>query len=71
MLAEEGAFEPSDDIEFGREGKPFFVCGPYYNPGRVIAMLRSAVSEGNLDYAIGGPMSIGEIPGLDMPVVHL
>ncbi|HZM81742.1 MAG TPA: hypothetical protein VFC19_38975 [Candidatus Limnocylindrales bacterium] len=37
-------------IHFGREGKPFYVSGPYDNPRSVLQKLRSAVGDGNYDY---------------------
>lgn len=37
-------------IEFGREGKPCYVSGPYDNPERIINKLRETVGEGNFDY---------------------
>jgi hypothetical protein len=40
-------------IECGREGKPFYVNGPYDNPMKVIETLKKSVGEGNFDYLIG------------------
>lgn len=37
-------------ITFGKEGKPFYISGPYDNPKPVIRTLREAVGEGNFDY---------------------
>jgi hypothetical protein len=42
--------EPRGDyssIEFGRDGKPFFVAGPYDNAPAVLARLRTTAGEGN------------------------
>jgi transcriptional regulator with XRE-family HTH domain len=41
-------------IEFGREGKPCYVSGPYDNPERILAKLRETVGEGNFDCVILG-----------------
>jgi hypothetical protein len=40
-------------IECGRQGKPFYVNGPYDNPMKVIETLKKSVGEGNFDYLIG------------------
>jgi hypothetical protein len=39
-------------IEFGKEGKPFYISGPYDNTERIIAKLEETVGEGNFDYLI-------------------
>jgi hypothetical protein len=39
-------------IEFGRDGKPFYMCGPYDNPDKIIQSLRENVGEGNFHYVI-------------------
>jgi hypothetical protein len=42
--------EPREDyppIEFGRDGKPFFVAGPYDNALAILARLRTIAGEGN------------------------
>lgn len=41
-----------DEIEFGNNGKPLFVAGPYDNVNRIIAVLERNVGEGNYDYVI-------------------
>jgi hypothetical protein len=37
------------EIEFGIDGKPFYISGPYDNPNAVIAKLNASVGEGNYD----------------------
>jgi len=69
VLEERDSIELSHDIEFGKNGKPFYVSGPHDNPKRVIAQLRSAVGEGNFDFMIGGPPGYFKNAGLDMPLV--
>jgi hypothetical protein len=44
-----------DEIEYmeipvGKDGKPFFVAGPYDNSARIFATLKRTVGEGNFDY---------------------
>ncbi|HEY9620985.1 MAG TPA: hypothetical protein V6C78_11485 [Crinalium sp.] len=42
-------------IEFGRDGKPFYISGPYDNPDKIIRKLEDAVGKGNFNFLIGGP----------------
>lgn len=43
------------EITFGRDGKPFYINGPYDNPKKIIAKLNAAVGEGNFDFMIQAP----------------
>ena len=47
-------------IPLGKDGKPFFVAGPYDNATRVMAQLTKAVGPGNFEYVV----PIGAPPGL-------
>lgn len=38
------------DIEFGKDGKPFFISGPNDNVDRIMHQLKSCAGEGNFDY---------------------
>jgi hypothetical protein len=38
------------EIEFGQNGKPMYVNGPYDNPDKIIDTLRRSVGEGNFHY---------------------
>ncbi len=40
------------DIEFGRNGKPFYFSGPYDNAQKILATLRKTVGEDNFHYMI-------------------
>jgi hypothetical protein len=40
-------------INFGRDGKPFFVAGPHDNVKAIIAKLNQTAGEGNYNYMIG------------------
>jgi len=40
----------STPIQFGREGKPFYVSGPNDNPRAIIRTLEASVGAGNYDY---------------------
>ncbi|MEO1401136.1 MAG: DNA-binding response regulator [Cyanobacteria bacterium J06635_1] len=39
-------------LEFGKDGKPYYVSGPYDNPDKIIAKLTNSVGEGNFQYVI-------------------
>ena len=47
-----GEWNGKTDIEFGRNGKPFFRAGPYDNVNKIIHTLRQNVGEGNFHYII-------------------
>ncbi len=49
-------------IEFGKDGQPFFISGPYDDVDQVIKTLEASVGAGNFHYmaAIGGP-GMGEL----------
>lgn len=36
-----------DEIEFGKDGKPFYVAGPYDNTKQILGILNRSVGEGN------------------------
>jgi hypothetical protein len=40
------------DIEFGQNGKPMYVNGPYDNPDKIIDTLRRSVGDGNFHYVM-------------------
>src|SRR3954466_1191402 len=48
-----GPWEGPSAIQFGRDGKPFFISGPNDNPTRILRQLELAVGAGNFDYMIG------------------
>jgi hypothetical protein len=39
-------------IRFGRDGKPFYVSGPYDKPGAVVDTLEATVGAGNYHYMV-------------------
>lgn len=47
--------EPLAQLEFGKNGKPFYINGPYDNPNKIIATLIKSVGEGNFDSFLQGP----------------
>lgn len=48
-----GTWDGSHRIECGRDGKPFYVSGPYDSPKKIMDTLKASVGEGNFDYLIG------------------
>jgi hypothetical protein len=40
-------------IEFGKDGKPYYVNGPYDNADQIAATLNQSVGKGNYNYLIG------------------
>jgi hypothetical protein len=40
-------------IEFGKDGKPYYINGPYDNADRIMATLNRSVGKGNYHYLIG------------------
>ena len=44
-------------VEFGKDGKPFFISGPYDKVDSVISKLEKAVGEGNFTFMSGMPNS--------------
>jgi hypothetical protein len=49
VLDPPGYWEPCEDVEFGRDGKPFYIAGPHDNTERIIAKLQRAAGDGNYD----------------------
>jgi hypothetical protein len=45
---------PLLDLEFGKEGKPFYITGPYDKPMEIMAKLDKAVGQGNYGFMFGG-----------------
>jgi hypothetical protein len=41
-----------DEIEFGRNGRPFYFAGPYDNTGQIIKTLEKNVGNGNFDVVL-------------------
>lgn len=52
-----GEPEHPSPIRFDRDGKPFYINGPYDDTASVLATLRRTIGEGNFDFAVIGPSS--------------
>ncbi len=50
VLAPRGELEEPYQLTFGRNGKPFFIAGPYDNAARIIKQLDKTAGPGNYDY---------------------
>jgi len=42
-------------LPFGKNGKPFFIAGPYDNVEQILQQLETTVGQGNYDFLIGLP----------------
>ncbi len=54
VLEEDGSFEPCEDVEFGLNGKPFYITGPDDNVDRIMRQLELTAGKGNFDFVSGG-----------------
>ena len=52
IIDEDLVTDDIDNIEFGQNGKPMFIQGPYDNVKMVLAMLNKNVGEGNYDFVM-------------------
>ena len=50
VLEEKNSVEPCEDIEFGKDGRPFSIAGPDDDVEYIMRQLDSAVGEGNFDF---------------------
>jgi hypothetical protein len=48
-----GSWNGQPKLTFGRQGKPYFIEGPYDNGAQIMQTLRQNVGEGNFDYLVG------------------
>lgn len=51
-LEERGTFPETYTLTFGKNGKPFFVAGPYDNVSAILRKLEKHAGEGNFDYFV-------------------
>lgn len=49
-----GEWNGETKIKCGRNGKPFYISGPYDNPRRILDTLNKSVGEGNFEYLAPG-----------------
>jgi len=48
-----GSWNGQPKLTFGKEGKPYFISGPYDNTTQILQTLRKNVGEGNFHYMVG------------------
>lgn len=48
-----GTWSGEPILKFGKNGKPFYMNGPYDDPMKILKILRENVGEGNFDFIIG------------------
>jgi hypothetical protein len=54
VLDPPGAHPRSGQVEFGYEGKPYFIQGPYDDVDQILEQLRRTAGDGNFDFMFGG-----------------
>lgn len=47
-----GKWSGKPQLTFGRQGKPFYIAGPYDNSDRIMQTLKQNVGKGNFDYLV-------------------
>jgi len=59
---------PRTSIEFGKDGKPLYIAGPYDNTNAITRQLASAAGEGNYNYLVplDGPPGDVSLDDLDI-----
>lgn len=50
MLDKRGTYPEEHEIEFGRDGKPLYISGPYDNTKSIVAKLEKNAGAGNYEY---------------------
>ena len=55
LLAPRGELEESYDLTFGKDGKPFFIAGPYDNAKVILRQLERTAGSGNYHYLVMSP----------------
>jgi hypothetical protein len=48
-----GEWSGEPKLTFGKDGKPFYVNGPYDNSAKILKTLRESVGEGNFEFLLG------------------
>ena len=56
VLEEQNKIEEGRAIEFGKDGKPFFIAGPNDNAELIIKKLEEKIGEGNFYFIMGEPI---------------
>jgi hypothetical protein len=54
ILAPRGELEEPYEIAYGKNGKPFFISGPYDNVGKILRQLEKTAGPGNFDSLVMG-----------------
>ncbi|MBX3179052.1 MAG: hypothetical protein KF886_16985 [Candidatus Hydrogenedentes bacterium] len=50
------AFPRSEELEFGRDGKPLYISGPDDNPKKIVKHLEKRLGMDGFHYIVGGPV---------------
>jgi hypothetical protein len=55
VLAPHGELKEPYNLEFGKDGKPFYIAGPHENPKAILKQLRETAGEGNYHFLVMAP----------------
>jgi len=55
LLVPRGELKEPYDLKFGRDGKPFFIAGPYDDAKAILKQLEKTAGPGNYDYLVMSP----------------
>ena len=53
-LEEQSEIEENTPVEFGKDGKTFYILGPYDDTSSIVEQLEEKVRKGNFDFTMGG-----------------
>ena len=56
VLEEQSEIEEITPVEFGKDGKPFYVSGPYDDVNSIIEQLEEKLGKGNFNFLTGEPI---------------
>lgn len=52
VLEDKNSVEPCDDVEFGKDGQPFYITGPEDNVDRILKQLELTAGSENFDFMV-------------------
>lgn len=58
LLNEKNNLDPIEPIEFGKNGKPYFISGPHDDVDAITQQLLRKAGKGNFDFITGQPLNI-------------
>jgi hypothetical protein len=58
ILEPRSEIPPNPELEFGKDGQPFFISGPNDNVQRIFRILDARVGQGNYHFLVGAPADL-------------